>query len=666
MIGNKNLKPKKKRMNTPNILQNNNTRMIAAQNLNLKNNRPRSKYILGNRKKSKDNIPIQMNNNNKKKLKLDNLNVIFNNKNINKNNNINILNININAQKNFKPEQLARNIRKADSSEQHPLNRKKIFLGKGNNGKKEIKNNLINYNNNNIYIDNFSKSLKKNNLNQNNQIKFYDLIEANSKNNKNKKLIQNNIKNFIKKEKEDILPLIKNDSKSKLLFKEEDNFKPDNEAVQLNLINNKKEKYNIIPINKGSKNQPFINNNFINNKKFFLGLRDKNHFNNNLININININNNINNIGYEPNNKLKDNNNKFLIKMNKNLIPKRMNNFKFNENNKNNNNNNRFKIFKSNDNLFNKNKAKNYLIEQENKINKKPYSSSEEPVKISPKKDIIKHIEINNIKEVNKNDNENYIKIKDYFSKEEKNSEYNNEMEDFTLIKHPYLDLENHHLSLFAVFDGHGGTTVSEYLKNNFCENLKKVIKTDFSLNFREIFKRSIENIDKNFKDMENAKNCGSTGTIIIINKNSIYCANVGDSKCFYINEKEAIQLTEDHNCKNKEEVKELRSRGVLVFQNRVFGSLSLTRTFGDVDYKNEGITATPFINKIFVDKNNVKYLVIASDGIWDVVDNNQLFQMSTELKEGTSEEFCNNLVNYAMKNGSRDNISCIVIKFDH
>ena len=39
---------------------------------------------------------------------------------------------------------------------------------------------------------------------------------------------------------------------------------------------------------------------------------------------------------------------------------------------------------------------------------------------------------------------------------------------------------------------------------------------------------------------------------------------------------------------------------------------------------------------------------------------------MSIELKEGTSEEFCNNLVNYAMKNGSRDNISCIVIKFDH
>ena len=42
MIGNKNLKPKKKRMNTPNILHNNNAGMIAAQNLNLKNNRPRS------------------------------------------------------------------------------------------------------------------------------------------------------------------------------------------------------------------------------------------------------------------------------------------------------------------------------------------------------------------------------------------------------------------------------------------------------------------------------------------------------------------------------------------------------------------------------------------------------------------------------------------------
>ena len=680
MFGNKKLKLKKKRMNTANILHNKNAQMIAKPNMDLNKNRPHSKNIFENRKKSKDKIPIKININNKK-IKIRNLNPNINNKNMNINNYMNVINININAQKNFNHIQKEKKFRFADLSHGAPINKKKYFLGKGNDGKKEIKNNLINNNNNNMFIDNLSKSFKKNNLIQNNQIKFYDLIEANSKENKEKKLIQNIIKKNTKKEKEKILPIIRNSSKDNIIFSEEDNVRPDNEAVpvQLNLINNEKDleinkKINLIPINNGNKKQVFNKNNFNNNKKYFLGLPDKKVINNNLINmnINININNNKNdNVRYEMNNNLKENSKKFFLKKKNNLIFYRKNNFKFNENiiNK---NHDRFKIKKSIDNIFNKNKIKNNLIENNNLIGKKPYSSSEEPIIISQnklkqnQKDIINQNKISDIKSVNQNNDENYIKIKDYFFKEEKNSRFRDEMEDFVLIKHPYLNLKNNHLSLFAVFDGHGGSAVSEYLKNNFCENLKKTINKEYTLTFRKILRKSIENIDKDFEGMENAKNCGSTGTFVIINNNSIYCANVGDSKCFYINEKEAIQLSEDHNCKNKEEVNELRNRGVIVFQNRVFGTLALTRSFGDVEFKSEGITATPFINKIFVDKNNVKYIVIASDGIWDIVDNKQLFQIYTELKEKTSKEFCNNLVNYAMENGSTDNISCVIIKFDH
>ena len=74
----------------------------------------------------------------------------------------------------------------------------------------------------------------------------------------------------------------------------------------------------------------------------------------------------------------------------------------------------------------------------------------------------------------NKKDNDSYPKIIDFFYKEEKNQKFNETMEDFILIKHPFLEIENHHLSLFAVFDGHGGEYVSQYLKENFSEFLKK------------------------------------------------------------------------------------------------------------------------------------------------------------------------------------------------
>ena len=143
-----------------------------------------------------------------------------------------------------------------------------------------------------------------------------------------------------------------------------------------------------------------------------------------------------------------------------------------------------------------------------------------------------------------------------------------------------------------------------------------------------------------------------------------LYTISIGDSKCYYIDKYNAVQITEDHNCKNEKEKEELKKKGVIIFQNRIFGSLSLTRAFGDFEFKKEGITANPYIKKIFLDKSDIKYIVIASDGIWDVVDEEKLFEMYKELEKGTSEEFCNKLVDFAISNGSADNISCIVLRF--
>ena len=184
-------------------------------------------------------------------------------------------------------------------------------------------------------------------------------------------------------------------------------------------------------------------------------------------------------------------------------------------------------------------------------------------------------------------------------------------------------------------------------------------------MNFRNILKTSIESIDKELEKLKEAENCGSTGTIVVLDNNSVYCANVGDSKCFYINKKNnAFQLTEDHNCSNQKEKEELKKKGIIIFQNRVFGSLSLTRTFGDTQLKKDGIECNPYIKKIFLDRDEVKYIIIASDGIWDAVNKEKLMEIYKEVENGTSKEFCNKLVDFAMNNGSNDNISCIVLRF--
>jgi len=299
----------------------------------------------------------------------------------------------------------------------------------------------------------------------------------------------------------------------------------------------------------------------------------------------------------------------------------------------------------------------------------------------SPNKLLIKKISsdssINSNEKMNKIDNiiktiniKNQIqkKLISYFYKEEPNLDKlppgkEKSMEDFVLIKNDFLKLENHNISLFAIFDGHGGKIVAQYLKNNFCDALTKIINEKSNVELIDNIKTAIETIDEDLKKLnDDAKECGSTGTIVVIDKDILYCANVGDSRCFYIDDKKAVQMTEDHNCKNELEVDKIKKRGAMVFSGKVYGALSLTRAFGDTDYKEFGVICEPHIEKISI--NNINYVVIASDGVWDIVDDKQLFKIGNELKKGNSEEFCNNLVEYALKGDSHDNISCIVLKF--
>ena len=256
-------------------------------------------------------------------------------------------------------------------------------------------------------------------------------------------------------------------------------------------------------------------------------------------------------------------------------------------------------------------------------------------------------------------------KLIEYYYKEEPNLHNNKSMEDFIFIKSPFLSIKRHNLSLFALFDGHGGKDVAEYLKNNIGDVLIKIIRESEEFNLIDIIKKTIVTIDKDIEKLPNVKECGSTGTIILIDNDIVYCANVGDSKCYIINDKEAIQITEDHNCKNNLEVESIKKKGVKVFNGRVFGCLCLTRTFGDTDFKEFGIDCKPYIKKIFINKDNIKYIVIASDGIWDIIDEKRLFEIKNELKSGNTEEFCNSLVEYSLNGGSSDNISCIALKFE-
>ena len=93
----------------------------------------------------------------------------------------------------------------------------------------------------------------------------------------------------------------------------------------------------------------------------------------------------------------------------------------------------------------------------------------------------------------------------------------------------------------------------------------------------------------------------------------------------------------------------------------RLAGVLALTRAFGDFTLKKgSGLTAQPSIKKVEL-KLKSKYIVIASDGVWDYLNIGIVQKIMKE--EGDSDSIATEIIKASVKKGSVDNISVIVIK---
>ena len=83
----------------------------------------------------------------------------------------------------------------------------------------------------------------------------------------------------------------------------------------------------------------------------------------------------------------------------------------------------------------------------------------------------------------------------------------------------------------------------------------------------------------------------GCTATVVLITKTEYICANAGDSRTVLgrsSGSETCVPLSEDHKPDNEEEKARIEKAGGFVEENRVNGSLNLSRSMGDFEYKSK------------------------------------------------------------------------------
>ena len=258
---------------------------------------------------------------------------------------------------------------------------------------------------------------------------------------------------------------------------------------------------------------------------------------------------------------------------------------------------------------------------------------------------------------------------------------------------------ENEYVYFFGVYDGHGGKGCSFYLKDNLHKNIK-----DFS---SIGIKLGIDETEENFKKEEGLNengeikdSSGSCGIIAMIKGKKCIIANVGDSRLVIFKNGKISFTTEDHKPDSEKEKKRIEAAGGKIYQTPSFfplyqngkqieipwrvlpGRLSVSRTFGDIEAKEEKfggmkgvVVALPDITEIELNEE-YNFIVIGCDGIFDVLTNEELLEcIKIVLKEKKMTEYINDddvhelcgdfaamIIKSALAKDSFDNVSCIVI----
>lgn len=165
----------------------------------------------------------------------------------------------------------------------------------------------------------------------------------------------------------------------------------------------------------------------------------------------------------------------------------------------------------------------------------------------------------------------------------------------------------------------------------------------------------------------------GCTAVCTIISPTHLFIANCGDSRAVLYDGSSPRFATEDHKPINPKERQRIIDAGGTATQ-RINGTLAVSRALGDFEFKKNWsrgrcqqlVSPEPEVT-VIERKPNDEFLILACDGIWDVIDNDDLCRyVKHELMiESDLEKVCSSVLDVCLCKGSRDNMSIILVVFE-
>eukprot|EP00045_Choanoeca_perplexa_P001520 m.20082 g.20082 ORF g.20082 m.20082 type:complete len:351 (-) comp10998_c0_seq1:101-1153(-) len=240
--------------------------------------------------------------------------------------------------------------------------------------------------------------------------------------------------------------------------------------------------------------------------------------------------------------------------------------------------------------------------------------------------------------------------------------------------------------SFFAVFDGHGGKTVSTICGQELISAIMSTTILDDAANkvdsdvLSKALKQALFDLDTRMRaedsDLDSCKDrSGSTAICVFVSPTHIIFGNCGDSRAVLSRGGEVAFATDDHKPTNAGETARVKAAGGTIEMARVCGNLAVSRSLGDYTYKDRSdlppeqqkISAEADMTIMERKPSEDEFLLVACDGIYDVMTNKDAIDfIRNQIKAGyTPAQTSERLLDYCLHLDSKDNMSAIVVLLD-
>jgi len=232
----------------------------------------------------------------------------------------------------------------------------------------------------------------------------------------------------------------------------------------------------------------------------------------------------------------------------------------------------------------------------------------------------------------------------------------------------------------FAIFDGHGSDSYSAHAStttHKFIFESEAFKQGDYTTAILEGLKKEDDELFTKFHRTELG---GSTATVSLIVGNQLYLGNLGDSSSVLAvkenGQLKGYMLSKDHKPDDPEEKKRIEANGGQVFRDRVvgpFSAINMSRAIGDFTFKmplnrqqGDWIASMPHLINPITITPNVMFMVLASDGFWNVLGNRAVETVYKLYRKGHKpDDVASKLAKKCGKVRHSDNTTVIVVFFD-